>query len=83
MTQAMTSIQIDISTRRELKALKGDRTYDDLLLELVKIYKGRVERNRYRTPEKIMGMRRAIANLAERRIKLGKNGRIKEIDLGD
>lgn len=83
MTQTMTSIQIDIRTRQELKALKSGRTYDELLLEMVKIYRGVFERNKYRTPEKIKGMRRAIENLVDNRIKMGKNGRIKEIDFSD
>jgi len=83
MAQTMTSIQIDIKTRQELKALKGDRTYDELLLEMVKLYRGVSERNKFRTPEKINGMRRAIANLVESKIRFGKNGRIKEIDLSD
>jgi predicted CopG family antitoxin len=83
MTQAMTSIQIDIQTRQELKNLKGNRTYDELLLELIKIYKGQIERNRYRTPEKLKGMRRAIQNFVKNKVTFGKNGRIKEIDLSD
>ena len=83
MAQAMTSIQIDIMTRQELKNLKGNRTYDELLLDLIKVYKGQIERNKYRTPEKLEGMRRAIQNFVKNKVTFGKNGRIKEIDLSD
>ena len=83
MTQAMTSIQLDILTRQDLKNLKGNRTYDELLLEMIKIYKGQIERNRYRTPDKLKGMRQAVQNFVKNKVTFGKNGRIKEIDLSD
>ena len=42
MNQSNTSIQIDLQTRRQLKALKGKMTYDELLLKMIKMYKGRI-----------------------------------------
>ena len=83
MNQSNTSIQIDLQTRRQLKALKGKMTYDELLLKMIRMYKGRIERNKYRTPEKIEGMKRAVRWAVMERVTFGKDGRVKEIDLSD
>ena len=83
MNQSNTSIQIDLQTRRQLKALKGKMTYDELLLKMIKMFKGRIERDKYRTPEKIEGMKRAVRWAVKNKVTFGKDGRVKEIDLSD
>ena len=83
MNQSNTSIQIDLQTRRQLKALKGKMTYDELLLKMIKMYKGRIERDKNRTPEKIEGMKRAVRWAVKNKVTFGKDGRVKEIDLSD
>lgn len=83
MNRSITSIQIDLGTRRDLKALKGEMTYDELLLRMIKMFKGRLERNKFRTPEKIRAMRKAIRSIVDRKVTIGENGRIKEIDISE
>jgi mRNA-degrading endonuclease HigB of HigAB toxin-antitoxin module len=79
----LTTIPIDIRTRRDLKELKGDRSYDALLTELIAIYRGRLERSKFRTPEKIKAMCKAVRNRVLKRVTFDKDGQIEVIDLGD
>ena len=50
---------------------------------MIKMYRGRLERNKFRTPEKLEGMKKAIRWAVKDRVTFGKNGRIKEIDVSD